>query len=307
MSLLRDPITPWLVARGVPARVAQLLIATLIGLSVVGLVAAWGRLSTPWENDAYGFWRAWKDGELYDAPWLDIYAYVYAPILAQIAYPLTLLSWPAFSMVWNAAHLMALTVLVGPVWAAGLIWLLPWPRLPDYDNAVLATLENGNPMIFLALFVAAAYRWPAFWSLAILMKVTPGVGLVWFVVRREWRNLGIAIGATAALTAISFVFAPQLWFDWFDLLIGAARSDTLDREIIPVPLAVRGLMSIALIAWGARTDRYWTVPLGVMWSLPAIALGGYAVGVAALAFTRFALVPTYWVRRSAADAEPVAA
>jgi hypothetical protein len=32
-----------------------------------------------------------------------------------------------------------------------------------------------------------------------------GHRLLWFVVRREWRNLAIALGGTAAIVAVSFV------------------------------------------------------------------------------------------------------
>ena len=296
MFSVHDPISPWLRSRGVPHLLVGVLHAVVIGVALVGLSLALGRLVRPWENDAFGFWSAWKDGNLYDLRWLDVGAYVYAPVLAQIAYPLTLLSWPTFSIVWNVAQLGALIGITGPVWAAALIWLLPWPTLPGYDNAVLATLENGNPMIILGMSVVAAYRWPAFWALAILMKVTPVIGLVWFAVRREWTRLAIAAGATAILSGVSFVVAPQLWVDWVALLLDAAGKDTVSREIIPLPLAVRGLAALAIIVWGARTDRYWTVPIGVMLSLPAIALGGYAVAVGALAFLRLPYIPRLWSR-----------
>jgi hypothetical protein len=304
---LYDPLGRWLRMRAVPAWVIGLLHAVALVAALVGLYLAWTRLEQPWENEAFGFWGAWRDGVLYDSRWLDVHVYVYSPVLAQLAYPLTLLSWPTFSLFWNAAHLSALVAIAGPMWAAGLIWLLPWPTLPGYDNAVLATLENGNPMLFLALFVVAAYRWPAFWALAILMKVTPAVGLVWYVARGEWRGLAIAVGATVVLGGVSFLFAPQLWLDWARLLVDAAGRDALGHEIIPVPLAVRGLAATALVAWGARTDRYWTVPVGVMMALPAIQLGGYAVAVGALAFVGWQYVPRFWAaRRGVAEGEPLA-
>lgn len=302
---LHDPITPWLRAHRVPAVVPVLLHLVVLGFALWGLYHAFHRLTVPWNNETFGFWNAWRDGVLYDSAWLEPHVYVYSPVLAQLAYPLTLISWPNFHLLWNAAHLAALVAIAGPIWAAGVIWLLPYPTLPGYDNAVLATLENGNPMIFLSLFVVAAYRWPALWAFAILMKVTPGIGLVWYLVRREWRNLGIAIAATLALMGVSFVFTPDLWFDWFALLRDAAGADTSRVEIIDLPLSVRGTMSLILIVIGARMNWYWTVPVGVMWALPAIALGGYAVAVGALAFTRLPWIPRLWSARPQRSMEPM--
>ncbi len=47
------------------------------------------------------------------------------------------------------------------------------------------------------------FRYPAAWSLILLTKITPGIGLLWFAVRREWRALAIALGATAAIASVS--------------------------------------------------------------------------------------------------------
>ena len=51
----------------------------------------------------------------------------------------------------------------------------------------------------MALAIVWGFRHPWTWSFVLLTKVTPAVGLLWFVVRREWRNLGIALGASAVL------------------------------------------------------------------------------------------------------------
>ena len=46
----------------------------------------------------------------------------------------------------------------------------------------------------------------------------PGIGLLWFALRREWRQLAIALGATAAVVAVSFLLMPGAWRDWIALL-----------------------------------------------------------------------------------------
>jgi len=38
----------------------------------------------------------------------------------------------------------------------------------------------------LAVAIAVGFRYPAAWALVLITKVTPGIGLVWFAVRREW-------------------------------------------------------------------------------------------------------------------------
>src|SRR6185295_19509104 len=129
------------------------------------------------------------------------------------------------------------------------------------------------------------FRYPATWAFILLSKVTPGVGLIWFLARGEWRKLGIALGATAAIVAVSFALTPNLWADWIALL---GRNTAVDFRlpVVPGPLVVRVGLAALLIFWGARTDRRWTVPVGAALAVPV----GYftlfataAVGLAGIA------------------------
>ena len=133
--------------------------------------------------------------------------------------------------------------------------------------AVLSDIALGNIHLLLGAVAVFGLRWPALWSVALLSKVTPGIGLVWFVARREWRNLAIALGATALVAALSFAYRPADWTDWIDFLI-ANRDHQFPLWTIPVPLAVRLVMSAALLWWGGRTDRAWVVPIAVGWAIP---------------------------------------
>jgi Glycosyltransferase family 87 len=115
----------------------------------------------------------------------------------------------------------------------------------------------------------------------LLTKVTPGVGLLWFVVRREWRSLAIALGTTAAIAAVSIVLAPAAWAQWPGVLAGiAGRAGTW--AAVPIPLVVRLPFAVALVVWGARTDRRWTVPVASMLALPALWYGGFSMLLAVL-------------------------
>lgn len=120
------------------------------------------------------------------------------------------------------------------------------------------------------------FRWPWTWALVLLTKITPGVGLLWFAVRREWRSLAIALGATAAVLAVSFVLMPGNWFAWLDLL-AANTGKGGTWASIPIPLLVRGPIGVALIVWGALRNQRWTVPVGTMLALPALWYGSLSM------------------------------
>ena len=73
---------------------------------------------------------------------------------------------------------------------------------------VAIDLYHGNIHLLLAVAIVLGFRYPAAWAFVLLTKVTPGIGLLWFAARGEWRKLGIALGFTAAIVAVTFVFMP---------------------------------------------------------------------------------------------------
>jgi len=268
------------------------LIAHAAGMAVVAFYVLELLDRGWWYNDAYGFWNAWSGG-LYDIPWLDHGAYVYSPAFAQAIVPLAWLPWETFWFIWTLIQFAALILIVGPAWS-GIILLLPWPSLPGYANSVPATIENGNPQMLIALAIVAGLRWPGAWAVPILTKVTPGVGILWFAIRREWRSLGIALGTTALIVAVSAILSADLWTQWFGLLAESTSANTLAKEpILPLPLVVRLPVALIILVWGALTNRYWTVPITATLALPAIQLGGFAILVAAMPFLGLPLTPRW--------------
>ena len=247
------------------------------------LVIAWSdptvQATQPWNGqpvtaqDArsyYGFNYA----DLYAGrtDWNAIGAYPYSPAFAQLLFPLNLLPWPLFVAAWTAVLLAAVWVLTGP----------------DYFALGLAVgameIAGGNVSLLLALAIVTGFRHPWTWSLVLLTKITPGVGLLWFAARREWRQLAIALGATAAIVLGSYLLMPQAWRDWIDLLrSNAGKGGTW--AAIPIPLLVRGPIGVLLILWGARRDQRWTVPVGAMLALPALWYGSLAMLLAVIPLT----------------------
>jgi hypothetical protein len=221
-------------------------------------------------QEAFCYWVASLHAPYALSDWTRPVAYVYSPAFLQAISPLTELPWPVFFGAWTAVLLGAVRFLTGPrLFAVGV---------------VLATLElvGGNISLLLAAAMVIGFRWPAAWAFVLLTKVTPGVGLLWFAVRREWRSLGMALGATALVVAGSAVLMPGAWLDWFELLVRLAGRDGT-WAAIPVPFLVRLPIAIAVVVWGARTDRRWTVPVAGMLALPALWYGGLTMLLAVVA------------------------
>jgi len=226
----------------------------LIALAVVGSVGYWG-----W--DARAYWAV-DPQHPYAMNLGELGAYLYSPAFAQVVGGIgRLVPLEVFLAVWTMGAVAALGWLGGP-WAAALLLFPP----------VALEILYGNIQLLLAAAVVLGFRWPATWAFVLLTKVTPGVGLVWFVVRREWRALGIAVGVTAAIAALSFALAPALWGEWFGLLVGQAGHPTLDRlGVLPLgPLWLRLAVATAIATLGGLLGYRWPVIVAAALAMPAV-------------------------------------
>ena len=205
----------------------------------------------------------------------ELGAFPYTPVAARLFAPASLLSWPAFWFVWMA------TLLGTAGWLGwrGILLVLAFPP-------VAVDLYHGNIHLLLAAAIALGFRYPAAWAFVLLTKVTPGVGLLWFVVRREWRNLGIALGVTAVLIAVSLVVDARLWQEWIVDGILPVAGEAVGQPNIAVPLVVRLPLAAVLVAWGGRTDRRWTIPAASALALPVLWFAGLSILVAIPAVER---------------------
>jgi hypothetical protein len=221
-------------------------------------------------QEAFCYWIANLRAPYALSDWTQPIAYVYSPAFLQVIVPLTELPWPVFFGAWTALLLLAVRFLTGPrLFALGVL-------------VAVVELIGGNISLLLAVAMVVGFRWPAVWAFVLLTKVTPGIGLLWFAVRREWRSLGIALGATALVVAVSAVVMPGAWLEWFGLLVRLAGRDGT-WAAIPIPFLVRLPAAIAVVVWGALTDRRWTVPVAGMLALPALWYGGLSMLLAVVA------------------------
>jgi Glycosyltransferase family 87 len=259
------------------------------GMIIAGIVfIAWMMTQATGDRPLTGYdAHAYYDAAFLDDPYREtirggfdqvggLYEYKYPPPFAQLLWPLHFLPRPVFLGLWLALLYAAF------LWMAGR-WALPLLLFPP----LLGELLYGNLNLLLGAAVVLGFRWPAAWAFILLTKITPGVGLLWFAIRREWRSLAVALGVTAAISAVSFVVAPGLWSD-FVLALGTQTPATIDvpRQAIQVNLPVRLVAAAAIVGYAAWTDRRWLVPVAVAISVPFVWWNVLAILVACIPLAR---------------------
>jgi hypothetical protein len=205
-------------------------------------------------------------------------SFVYSPAFEQLTEPLRWLGWDAFRTAWRLFEVAALIAMAGP-FAAPLLFVAP----------VAGEVNNADINLLMPAAIIGSFRYPALWAFPILTKITPAVGLVWYAMRHEWRSLAIALGTTAAIVVVSFATVPLLWADWIRLLL-TSDPDYADVVVIAAPIWVRVVAGATIVAWGAATDRRWTVIVGVWVSLPATWLTTLAMLTGVLWYWRTARI-----------------
>ena len=258
--------------------------ARLAGLAVI-LFVWWLLTFNDYQHDARAYWSLELDNLYARGLVGGEDAYLYSPAFAQLFIPLTWLPWTVFAGVWAALNLVALTWMAGPVIAA---LLLVIPGSPVIDE-----VGTGNIHLLIAAALVIGFRWSAAWAFALLTKVTPGVGVLWFVGARQWRSFLIAVGATVAISAVSFFLGPHLWFDWLEVLTGnVERVIPTEIAIIPGPLWARTVVAAVVALIGGWRGWRWSVPVAATLALPVPWSSGLSVLVAVIALTRQRLKET---------------
>ena len=230
---MTDQLTPDDVTRDRPTdrRLAGVVAASAVGSLVVFLFLVsnaqhdWFDLSV--YDGAVSSWRAGGLGGdgLYDylKPGTP-YGFTYPPFAALLMLPMTLVSLPTAV----ALNLVASVVLV----AIGTAWVLrpllhrtPWPAWAVLGTAlplvllsepVRQSMAFGQVNLFLAALVlvdVAALRRGARWAgvgigLAVAIKLTPGVLLLYLLVTKRYRALLVATGTAAGASLVTLAVAP---------------------------------------------------------------------------------------------------
>ena len=262
----------------------------LVGLISLPYIVVINAATSLFGFDAHAYWAV-DLSNLYGSATgntSDLDAFRYTPAAGQAFAVFHAIPWEAFFALWFAAMIAAL------LWLAGRSWLLllAFPPVP-------LELYHGNIHLFMAVAIVLGFRWPAAWAFIALTKVSPAVGALWFAFRGEWRRFAIAVGVSAGIAAVSFVLAPDLWRQYVSTMVDNLVYDPGHAYPVPIPLPVRLAISAAIVGWGARTDRRWTVPVAATISLPIIWFHGLAVLVAIIPLWR-----ADRARRAAAQVDP---
>lgn len=243
--------------------------AVVVGVWLEGAFVAFLGISRPLSTnqlggDAHAYWLAGQGNALYDKAPGQIDAYLYSPAFATAIQPLALMPWPFFLGVWILLQ------------SAVLVWLLrplefKW-SIPIFLFCV-PELMNGNIYILLAACAVLGLRRPGIWAFPILTKITGGIGLLWFAVRGEWKQVVQGVCMTVAIAGVSYLFSPSQWHAWLDFLL-LHRDGTRDGSI---SFLVRCSLAIALIVIGARKQWRWLMAPAMVLAAPALALTTLAI------------------------------
>lgn len=218
--------------------------------------------------DAHAYWAAYRGVVYHSAPSTED-AFLYSPAFLQAIAPIAWLPWPVFATIVMTAAGLTFAYLLAPL---GWRWAVPlW-------LCCTGEILTGNIFWVLALVALFGRRVPSLWVVPLLTKIAPGVGLLWFVVRRQWRAFGVAVATLVVVVGLSYALAPGLWHDWVSFLLQNAGSSThaVGSRIVPPPV-VRFPLAVLLVAWGAHKQRPWTLPVGMLLATPVIGLGSFTI------------------------------
>ncbi len=246
------------------------------GSSLV-LIAIWLWLAThpPVMVDSTTYWRLDPADPYAGGIANEVGAYLYSPVFAQLIAPLTLLPWQLFYALLTGVNLLILALLLRP---APAVLTLGFP-------AVTHAIWIGNIHFLMAGAAVLAVRYPAAWAFPLLTKVTPGIAISWHLGRGEWQMFGRAIAWTAGIALISFILAPQLWFEWLDVLTDSAGAQG-PITLLPLPLWARVALAGVICVIGGRLGYAWVIPVGMTIAQPIFWTAGLATLVAAVPLAR---------------------
>lgn len=217
--------------------------------------------------DARAYFDAWTGGMYEVSPGYPG-AYNYSPVFAQALYPLAQLPWPVFCAGFVGAAALGVTWLLRPLHrsVAVPLWFACTPEI-----------LSGNVYWLLAIATVVGLRHPAAWALPALTKVLPTMGPIWFLARGESRRFLAFTFTVAGFVTLSYAATPDLWRQWFDFL-SAHAGDTGPASLAFVPpLWLRVPLALALVVWGARTNRAWVLAPASLLATPVIGAGSFAL------------------------------
>lgn len=235
-------------------------------LAVVSLVAYLALFVVPrWLGlDGHAYWLAWQGSSFYAAPPASRDAFLYSPLFAELIRPLAGLRWPAFLGTWIVLQALVFAWLLRPV---------PGRWFVVAYLACLPEILEANVNGLYALMIVVGFRWSASWAFALITKIAPAIGLLWFAVRREWGRLLIPLLVAGLLAGLSYLIWPTPWSEWLPFLVKNANAGGSKTALL-IP---RLVLAVTVLCVGAWTGRRWTVPVAVVLASPVFFLNTLTV------------------------------
>jgi Glycosyltransferase family 87 len=255
-----------------------LVLLAVIGASFL-LVVALGRWGAP--QDEHAYWlgaRRLIDGlPLYDPTATSItpYAYWYPPLLAQVLVPVAaILSSDAFDIAWIGLLLVCLLAIAEWRPLVGLAYVAYVP--------VAVELWFLNVHLVLALLVVVAIRrWPWLFAVGAGIKIAPGLGILYLLVRRRWSDALVAIAVGLVILAISVALSPAAWSGFIATMQSRGPGDV--SGLLPVPYIARVVVAVLVTVVAGLSRPRIGEPLlvvAITIALPTLWLDAFALLIA---------------------------
>lgn len=265
--------------RRLAERYGRSLWLVLTGLGIALAIGYWWLLTVVGGSpvDAHAFWAADSSNLYVHGATLSADGYYYSPAYELVVGWGRPLDFAVFTAIWRAVLLAAVVWLAGPL----TLLVLVWPPLASEINA-------GNIQALLALAIVLGFRWPGTWVFVVLTKVSPGVGLLWFAIRREWRRLAVAVGVIAVVVVATFAFWPDRWDAYVRMLVAGAAADS---SVSPwyLPFWERLPFALLIAVVGAIRGWRWSVVVAATVALPVFYAISPSLLIGTLPFLRGAI------------------
>jgi alpha-1,2-mannosyltransferase len=240
----------------------------------------------------FAVWRWWEGGDIYgELPAVNgglVLPFIYPPFAAVCMIPFAVLPW---TLSYTLLFLLGIGCTVGTVYLVGR------HLYPQASRRTTLAVAGGSLILLLCLeplretfafgqinlllmglvaidCLARRTRWPRGIGvgLAAAVKLTPAVFVLYFLLRRDYRAVGVAAATGAAATALGFLVNPSgsvtYWFGGFagagqisgstyrtNQTVQAAFARLgLDGTTLVVVTAVVVLVLLALVVIGARAS-----------------------------------------------------
>lgn len=129
--------------------------------------------------------------------------YRYPPLVAILFRPLALLPFTAAALIWEAVTIAAL---LATVWLLGFRRRRTWIALGILAGPIAWSVTIGQAQVVVTLLLLIGN--PSAVALATQLKLLPGLAAIYWIGRRDWRNLGRFVGWSLALVVIQLVLEP---------------------------------------------------------------------------------------------------